>query len=69
MIKSFLAGAVAGAAVMWVWGDRIRESLDDATMGARTRASEGLHGVADTLQTVAETVDRGPSGTTQPRAS
>jgi hypothetical protein len=69
VIRSFLAGAITGAAVMWVWGDQIRESIDDATMGVRTRASEQLHGVADTLQTVADTVDQGLSGTTQPRAS
>ena len=68
MIKSFLAGAFAGAAVM-VWGDQIRESIDDATMGVRTRASEQLHGVADTLQSVADTVDQGLSGPTQPRAA
>jgi hypothetical protein len=67
VIKSFLAGAIAGAAVMWLWGDRIRDTIDDATQGVRTRASEQLHGVADTLQSVADTVDQGLSGT-QPRA-
>jgi hypothetical protein len=69
VIKSFLAGAIAGGAVMWLWGDRIRDTIDEATSGARTRAADRLHGVADTLQSVADTVDQGLSGTTQPRVS
>ena len=69
MIKSFLAGAIAGAAVMWLYGDRIRETVDEATSGVRTRAAEQMHNVADTLQSVADTVDHGLTGTPQPRAS
>ena len=69
MIKSFLAGAIAGAAAMWFYGDRIRESVDDATSGVRTRAAEQMHHVADTLQSVADTVDHGLTGTPQTRAS
>jgi hypothetical protein len=69
VIKSFLMGTIAGAAVMWIWGDQIRDAIDEATMGVRTRASEQLHGVADTLQTVADTVEQGVSGATQPRVS
>ena len=69
MIKSFLAGAIAGAAVMWVYGDRIRVTVDDATSGVRTRAAEQMHNVADTLQSVADTVDHGLTGTPHPRAS
>jgi hypothetical protein len=69
VIKSFLAGAIAGGAAMWLWGDRIRDAIDEATSGARTRAADRLHGVADTLQSVADTVDQGLSGTTQPRVS
>jgi hypothetical protein len=69
MIKSFLLGAISGATVMWLWGDQIRDTIDDATLGVRTRASERLQGVADTLQSVADTVDQGLGGSTQPRAS
>lgn len=70
MIKSFLAGAIAGGVVMWFWGDQIRDAIDDATSGVRGRAAEQLHGVADTLQSVADTVDQGLGGTTQqPRVS
>ena len=69
MIKSFLVGAFTGAAVMWFYGDRIRETVDDATSGVRTRAAEQMHNVADTLQSVAQTVDQGLTGTSQHRAS
>jgi Cu/Ag efflux pump CusA len=69
VIKSFLAGAITGAAVMWFWGDEIRGRIDDATSGVRTRAAEQLHGVADTLQSVAQTVDQGLTGTPQQRVS
>lgn len=69
MIKSFLAGAIAGGAAMWIWGDRIRNAIDQATSGVRTRAAEQLHEVADTLQSVADTVDHGLTGAPQQRAS
>lgn len=66
MIKSFLIGAIAGGVAVWLWGDQMREALDDATSGVRTRSAARLHGVADTLQSVADTVDQGLSAT-QPR--
>jgi hypothetical protein len=70
MVKSFLAGAIAGGVVMWFWGDQVRNVIDEATSGARSRAADRLHGVADTLQSVADTVDEGLSGSTpQPRVS
>ena len=65
MIKSFLVGAITGAAVMWFYGQQIRETLDDATSSVRTRAAEQMHNVADTLQSVAHTVDQGLTGTQQ----
>ena len=69
MIKSFLVGAITGAAVMWFYGEQIRETVDDATSGVRTRAAEQMHNVADTLQSVADTVDHGLTGAPQQRAS
>jgi hypothetical protein len=68
VIKSFLLGAIAGGAAMWFYGEQIREVVDDATCGVRTRAAEQMHTVADTLQSVADTVDQGLTGTQQ-RAS
>jgi hypothetical protein len=70
VFKSFLVGAIAGGAIMWVWGDRIRDAIDETTSGVRARAAEGLDGVAETLHSVADTVDQGLSGVTQqPRVS
>ena len=69
MIKSFIVGAIAGAAAMWFYGEQIREAVDDATSGVRTRAADSMHNVADTLQSVADTVDQGLTGTPPPRVS
>ena len=69
VIKSFLVGAIAGAAAMWFYGEQIRETVDGATSGVRTRAAEQMHNVADTLQSVADTVDQGLTGTPQQRVS
>jgi uncharacterized membrane protein len=69
VIKSFLAGAIAGGAVVWLWRDEIRAAIDDATIDVRARTAEQLHGVADTLQSVAETVDQGLSGAPPPRTT
>jgi hypothetical protein len=70
VIKSFLTGAVAGAAVMWLWGEQIRDVVDEATSGVRSRTADQLQGVAEKLQSVADTVDQGLTGTThQPRVS
>jgi len=69
VIKSFILGAIAGGAAMWFYGDQIRETVDDATSGVRTRAAEQMHTVADTLQSVAQTVDQGLSGASQQRVS
>lgn len=66
MIKSFLAGAIAGGTVVWLWRDEIRAAIDEATSDVRARTAEQLHGVADTLQTVADTVDQGLSGAAPP---
>jgi hypothetical protein len=62
VIKSFVIGTVAGAAVMWLYGDRIRDYIDDVTMNVRERAAAGLEGAAERLQTVADTVEDGLSG-------
>ena len=62
VIKSLLVGAIAGAAVMWIYGDRIRDYIDDVTMNVRERAAAGLEGAAERLQSVADTVEDGLSG-------
>jgi hypothetical protein len=62
VIKSFVIGALAGGAVMWLYGDRIRDYIDDVTLDMRERAAAGLEGAAEKLQNVADTVEDGLSG-------
>ncbi len=61
MIKSLLFGAVVGGTVVWVYGDRIRDYIDDVTMNVRERAAARLETAAERLQTVADTVEDGLS--------
>jgi hypothetical protein len=61
VIKSLLVGAVVGGAVVWVYGDRIRDYIDDVTMNVRERAAARLETAAERLQTVADTVEDGLS--------
>lgn len=67
MIRSFVAGAIMGATVIWIWGDRIREQIDAATSDVRTRTAGRLHGAADTLQSAADTIQEGLGGASLPR--
>jgi hypothetical protein len=46
---------------MWLYGDQIREYIDEMTSGVRERAAAGLEGAADRLQSVAESVEGGLS--------
>ena len=68
MIKSFLIGAIAGGAAVWLYGDQLREYVDDVTSDLRGQAAAGLEGAAERLQSVAETVEEGLSKAAQ-RAS
>jgi hypothetical protein len=68
VITSFVAGAITGATVMWIWGDRIREQIDAATGDVRTRTAERLHGAADRLQSAADTIQEGLGGASLPRS-
>jgi len=63
VIKSLLFGAIVGGAVVWIYGNRIREYIDDVTMNVRERAATRLEGAAERLQGVADTVEEGLSGT------
>jgi hypothetical protein len=62
VIKSFMVGAIAGAAVMYLYGERIRQYADDMTGDLRERTAETLEGAAERLQTVAHTVEEGLTG-------
>ena len=58
-MKGFLIGAIAGGVAMWLYGDRVREYVDEMTSGVRERTAAGLEGAADRLQSVAQTVEGG----------
>lgn len=60
-MKGFILGAIAGGVAMWLYGDQIREYVDDMTSGVRERAAAGLEGAADRLQNAAQTVEGGLS--------
>lgn len=59
MIKSFLTGLIAGGVAVWMFGDQIRDYVDDVTSDLRGQAAAGLEGAAERLQSVAETVEDG----------
>jgi Cu/Ag efflux pump CusA len=61
VMKGFLIGAIAGGVAMWLYGDQIREYVDDMTSGVRERTAAKLEGAADRLQSVAESVEGGLS--------
>ena len=44
---------------MWLYGDRIRDYVEDMSSGVRERAAAGLEGAADRLQNVAHSVEGG----------
>jgi hypothetical protein len=41
----FVAGAIAGGALVWFWGDRIRQLAQDKTQQARDTVARGLENV------------------------
>jgi hypothetical protein len=42
-------GVIAGAAVVWLWGDEIAEYVKEQTRGVRTNAAEGIRAVEKTV--------------------
>ncbi|HUF93921.1 MAG TPA: hypothetical protein VMR23_16215 [Candidatus Limnocylindria bacterium] len=65
MIKSFLTGVIAGGVAVWMFGDQIRDYVDDVTHDLRGQAAAGLEGAAERLQSVADTVEEGLAGSQQ----
>lgn len=62
MIGSFVLGMMVGGAAVWLWGEQMREYVDDKTWAIRARAAEGLGAAADTLHSAKETIEDGFSG-------
>jgi hypothetical protein len=50
----FIIGAVAGAAAMYYWRDRVRGYVDDKLPGVRDRAADTLGSVGRNVETVLE---------------
>jgi hypothetical protein len=65
VIKSFLTGVIAGSVAVWMFGDQIRDYVDDVTHDLRGQAAAGLEGAAERLQSVADTVEEGLAGSQQ----
>src|SRR5580765_6932783 len=45
--KTFVLGAVVGAAVVWLWGRALEEYVAEKTRGVRTKAAEGVRAVEE----------------------
>jgi hypothetical protein len=59
VIRSFITGAIAGGAAMWIWGPDIKRRIDDRTRRFREGAAGRLHGAAQSLDAAARTVEQG----------
>ena len=54
--EAFILGAITGAVVVWLWGRKIAESVEDTTRGMRAQAAEGIRAVEEKTDKV---LDRG----------
>ena len=52
-MKGFLIGAIAGGMAMWLYGDQIREYVDEMTSGVRERAAAKQTGQDHPVQVAA----------------
>jgi hypothetical protein len=50
MVRSFLAGAIAGGVFVWFFRDDIQAYLDEQTRLARVGAADRLHAVEETAE-------------------
>jgi len=61
----FVLGALAGALVMWYWGDGVRGYLDSKTRNVRGRAADTLKSVEETAEVVLDRAKEQVSTTLQ----
>ena len=59
MFKRLVIGAIVGAALTWVYKDRISYSTDDVTMNVRQRMATALDAAAERVDTIAKMVEEG----------
>jgi hypothetical protein len=50
MVRSFLAGAIAGGVFVWFFRDDIQAYLDEQAQAARQRAADRIHDVGQTAE-------------------
>ena len=48
--EAFTAGAIAGAVVVWLWGNEIQDFLGAKTREVRTQAADAIGAVEDTIR-------------------
>jgi hypothetical protein len=46
----FVAGMIAGAVVVWLWGREMQDFLEGKTREVRTRAADAIGTVEDTVR-------------------
>jgi hypothetical protein len=51
----FVAGAIAGGALVWFWGDRMRQLAQEKTQGVRDTVARGLENVQATAEGAIDT--------------
>jgi hypothetical protein len=51
----FMAGLIAGGALVWFWGDRVRQFAQDKTDEARASVVSGLESVQATAEGALDT--------------
>jgi hypothetical protein len=54
--EAFVLGAIVGAAIVWLWGRKVEEYVEEKTRGVRTKAAEGVRAVEEKAEKV---LDRG----------
>jgi hypothetical protein len=59
VFKRLVIGAIVGAAVTWVYKDRISYSTDDVTRNVRERMAAALDAAAERVDSIANIVEEG----------
>jgi pyruvoyl-dependent arginine decarboxylase (PvlArgDC) len=52
----FLAGAIAGALAVWMWGDDLHGYLAEKTRGVRTRTADQIQALATAAEQIESTI-------------
>jgi hypothetical protein len=50
--EAFVLGAMTGAVVVWLWGKKIEDGLEEKMRGIRTRAADRMQAVEERIRPV-----------------